>query len=204
MEKVKQSVVKPDHEYQVSLLFHGPGCLNVNYRNTISQLNSLERKLQKTHEYRTTYENVLQAYLEAEFIEDFPNSQMEGYGMPHFGVKKQSLTTSFLIVYNASSKSEGKHSLNDCLHPGPNTVEMLYDLLLKFRCYPHTLTSDISNAFHRVLLDPTDTKYVQFLWYKMLTQAFAFRVVVFGITNTLNLFQQVLRTHLGESGDGDH
>ncbi|XP_064083869.1 uncharacterized protein LOC135199641 [Macrobrachium nipponense] len=103
---------------------------------------------------------------------------------------------------NASSKVKGELSLNDCLYPGPNLIEMLYDLLLKFRRDTYALISDISKAFHRVLLYPDDAKYAHFLWQRELRRAamYAFNIVVFGITSSPYLLQQVLQTHFYKRG----
>ncbi|XP_064107980.1 uncharacterized protein LOC135216537 [Macrobrachium nipponense] len=120
--------------------------------------------------------------------------------LPHFGIKKQSHTTPLCIVFNTLSKVKGELLLNDCLYPDPNLAELLYDFLIKFRQNPHTLISDISKAFHRVLLCPDDTKYAYFLWRQGPTRmaTYTFNVVVFGITSSPYILQQVLRTCLQE------
>ncbi|MEL7006625.1 MAG: reverse transcriptase domain-containing protein, partial [Bacteroidota bacterium] len=57
--------------------------------------------------------------------------------------------------------------------------------------------SDISKAFHRVLLDPKDRNYASFLWTddELLPDLWRFKVVVFGITCSPYLLQQVLQLH---------
>ncbi|XP_068211721.1 uncharacterized protein [Palaemon carinicauda] len=65
------------------------------------------------------------------FISEVKEPKVEGYYMPHFGIKKDSRTTLLRIVFNASAKSKGHKSLNECLLPGPNLVELAYHLLIR-------------------------------------------------------------------------
>ncbi|XP_064120738.1 uncharacterized protein LOC135225335 [Macrobrachium nipponense] len=200
MNKVQSSIVSTERMYQVSLPFHGPECPDTNYRNAFVQLNALETQFLKDPEYRRDYENVLHTYLDAGFISEVTDSKINGHYLPHFGVKKQSLMAPLRIVFNTSFKVKGELSLNDCLYPGPNLVEMVYDLLLKFRPDPYALVPDILKAFHRALLHPNDTKYAGFLWRQGPKRAatYAFNFVVFGIPSSTYLLQQVLQTHLHE------
>ncbi|XP_064096903.1 uncharacterized protein LOC135208534 [Macrobrachium nipponense] len=160
-----------------------------NYRNALAQLYALERHFSKNPEYHDNYENSFQMYLAAGFIKEVENPKIEGYYLPYFGVKKQSLTTLLRIVFNTSSKVNGELSLNDCLFPGPTLAIMLYDLLIKFHSHPYALLSYIS-------------KYTHFLWRRkpLPVATYAFQVVVFGVTTNPYILQQVLRTHLQEKG----
>ncbi|XP_064089903.1 uncharacterized protein LOC135203902 [Macrobrachium nipponense] len=182
MRKVSQSVTKKPVGYQVSLPFRSEGRPETNFRNAVAQLDSLQTKFQKDKEYYNQYQGVIDKYLEAGFIYEVKDPKIEGYYMPHFVIKKDSRTTPLRIVFNASSKAKNNKSLNECLLPGPNLVELAYNLLLKFRMNKYAMLADISKAFHRVLLDPRDAKYTRFLWARVAGRAltFAFRVVVFG------------------------
>ncbi|XP_064083011.1 uncharacterized protein LOC135199025 [Macrobrachium nipponense] len=197
MRKVSQSVTKKPEGYQVSLPFRSEGRPGTNFRNAVAQLDSLQTKFQKDKEYYNQYQGVIDKYLEAGFIYEVKDPKIEGYYVPHFGIKKDSRTTPLRIVFNASSKVMNNKSLNECLLPGPNLVELAYNLLLKFRMNKYAMLADISKAFHRVLLDPHDAKYTRFLWREVAGRAltFAFRVVVFGITASPFLLQQVLSHH---------
>ncbi|XP_066969190.1 uncharacterized protein [Macrobrachium rosenbergii] len=175
-----------------------------NYSNAAVQLSALEKQFQKDPGYRESYQRVLVTYLSSGFIEEVSETQNDGYFMPHFSMRKECSTTPLRIVFNASSKRKGELSLNDCLYAGPNLVE-LYNLLLRFRTNPYAVISDVSKAFLRVLLHSADCKYVQFLWRQKpsKTATYAFRVVVFGVTTSLYLLQQVLHTHLRDNGRGE-
>ena len=51
------------------------------------------------------------------------------------------------LVSNSSFQN-GKTSLNTCLAKGPNTLNDLYDNLIKFRGYKVAVASDISKAYN--------------------------------------------------------
>ncbi|XP_068246293.1 uncharacterized protein [Palaemon carinicauda] len=205
MRKVSQSVVRNPEGYQVSLPFGSDARPNTNYRNAVAHLESLQTKFRKDREYFDQYQGVIDKYLEAGFISEVKEPKIEGYYMPHFGIKKDSRTTPLRIVFNASAKSKGHKSLNECLIPGPNLVKVAYHLLIKFRLNEYAMLADISKAFHLVLLDPRNAKYTRFLWREVAGRAFtfAFRVVVFGITASPFLLQQVLNCHFEKEGRPD-
>ncbi|XP_068233468.1 uncharacterized protein [Palaemon carinicauda] len=133
MRKVSQSVVKKLEGYQVSLPFGSDAKPDTNYRNAVAQLESLQTKFRKDREYFDQYQGVINKYLEAGFISKEKEPKVEGYYMLHFGIKKDSRTTPLRMVFNASAKSKGHKSLNECLLPCPNLVELAYHLLIRFR-----------------------------------------------------------------------
>jgi hypothetical protein len=53
--------------------------------------------------------------------------------LPHRGVLKCTWTTKVRLVFDASCKQRGLLSLNDCLAKGPNLLELIPKVLLKFR-----------------------------------------------------------------------
>ena len=68
-------------------------------------------------------------------------------------------------MFNASSypKGGGK-SLNDCLYSSPSLTTKLHNLLLTFCFNSFAVISDISKAFHLVILHPEHCKWTKFLW----------------------------------------
>ena len=52
----------------------------------------------------------------------------------HHGVEKPSVTTPLRIVTNSSLKN-GVRSLNDCLPKGPNSLNSMFDIKVRFRCH---------------------------------------------------------------------
>ncbi|XP_057299541.1 uncharacterized protein LOC130630165 [Hydractinia symbiolongicarpus] len=70
------------------------------------------------------------------------------------------------MVFDASSKSVGLASLNDCLYAGPSLTEPLYNVLLRFRSHKVAFIAEIEKAFLQISLHSTDRDFVRFIWLK--------------------------------------
>ena len=67
--------------------------------------------------------------------------------LPNFGVKKKS-NNKLRLVYDAAAKSSiNAYSLNSCLETGPDLMNSLLSILIRFRTCPYALKSDIRKAF---------------------------------------------------------
>ncbi|XP_068203708.1 uncharacterized protein [Palaemon carinicauda] len=88
MRKVSQTVVKKPEGYQVSLPFGSDARPDTNYRNAVAQLESLQTKFRKDRECFDQYQRVINNYLEAGFISEVKEPKIEGYYMPHLGIRK--------------------------------------------------------------------------------------------------------------------
>ena len=137
------------------------------------RLNSLQNSLNKKDPgLMMKYNEQLLEQLRLGFIEKVNDlNQHEGilHYMPHFPVfKKDSATTKMRIAYaDASARMSTKAlSLNDCLHTGPNLMQDLTGILLKFRTHRITFTADIEKAFLQIELNHQDRDATRFLWLK--------------------------------------
>ena len=129
--------------------------------------------------------------------------------IPHFPVSKtDSATTKMRIVYDASARvSSEALSLNDSLHPGPNLMQDLTGILLKFRTYRIPFTADIEKAFLQIQLNNQDRDATRFLWLKDINksvnsvdnlEAYRFCRVLFGAAPSPFLLNATIRYHLNE------
>ena len=101
---VRSSMEKSAVGYIVRLPFKDSKRPSVNYRNAKSQLNSLIQRVNHNANLGKQYDDVVNSYVEKEFIEEIPSDPIVGHYMPHHPVFKKSTTTSMRIVFNASSK----------------------------------------------------------------------------------------------------
>ena len=137
-----------------------------------SRLNSLQNSLnRKDPELITKYNEQLLEQLNLGFIEKVQNlDHHEGvlHYMPHFPVfKSDSATTKMRIVYDASARMSPKSpSLNYCLHTGPNLMQDLTGILLKFRTHKKAFSADVEKAFLQIELNSLDRDATRFLWLK--------------------------------------
>ena len=72
-------------------------------------------------------------------------------------------TTKLCIVYDVSAKTNGL-SLNNCLHHRPKFDQGILDILIRFRVHRVAITADTEKAFLLISLEPTDDKFLCFLW----------------------------------------
>ncbi|UYV70400.1 hypothetical protein LAZ67_7002911 [Cordylochernes scorpioides] len=88
------------------------------------------------------------------------------YFLPHRAVVKSgSSTTPVRPVFDASCKTKGGWSLNDCLAKGPNLLELIPDVMLRFRLNKIGVIADIEKAFLQISVAKEDRQFLRFLCY---------------------------------------
>ena len=175
--------------------------LPTNYRAVASRTRNMIRKLPETT--KSTYNRIIEDQESRGFIEKTDSDVRVGHYLPHHAVKKDSLTTPIRIVYDCSFKeSSDNPSLNDCLDKGPDLLNELLGILLRFRLPRFAFTSDIEKAFLNVKLDERDRDFTKFLWLSDLSNpesdfiTYRFASVLFGSVSSPAILNAVLRTHL--------
>ena len=112
---------------------------------------ALLHRLRQTTEIFSEYDAIIQTQLQQGVIEcvKFPEEETHRvHYLPHHAViRRNATTTKIRVVYDASAKSDGRPSLNDCLHTGPKFNQNILNLLLRFRVHRTALTVDIEKAF---------------------------------------------------------
>lgn len=145
------------------------------------------------------------------FIEEVKEEEKNSriHYLPHHPVfKPNSLTTPVRPVFDASCKTGRNPSLNDCLEKGPNLLELIPSLLLRFRQKKIGVIADIRKAFQMILVDPVDRDYLRFLWWKDPHQRrdvkiYRHRRVVFGVNSSPFLLGAVIGLHLESASPED-
>ena len=93
------------------------------------------------------YDCIIQEQIEKGIVEDDPiaeaNSARLHYLPHHAIVRSDKDTTKLHIVCNASAKTDGNPSLNDCLLVGPKFNQKIVDILMRLRSYQIALTANI-------------------------------------------------------------
>ncbi|XP_018406252.1 PREDICTED: uncharacterized protein LOC108782470 [Cyphomyrmex costatus] len=162
-------------------------------RNTIVKL----RNDGLLHEY----EKVFNEWLEEGIIEEVPAEELSspGHYLPHRHVVKENSTTRIRPIFDASATEKGKFSLNQCLEVGPNFIERVPTLLLRFREKRIGTIADIRRAFLQISITPKKRDYVRFFWQRTSDNkivTYRHCRVVFGITSSPFLLGATLDYHL--------
>lgn len=181
-----------------------------NHGLALGRFQSLMKRLSDQPDIRTLYNQNIQDQLKLGIIEPAPDSSLyDHHYLPHHCVLKPSHnTTKLRIVYDASAKmSKSSPSLNDCLLAGPNFLPDLCSILLRFRCSPIGVASDIEKAFLQLGLQEQDRDVTRFLWLRDIDapltpnniQVFRFCRVPFGVISSPFLLAATVRFHLQQS-----
>ena len=138
MDHLKQTITFENGRYEIALpwkIDHPP--LPNNYYYAKNRLKSVLFKLRASEADLKFYDNIIKEQVKLVFVEEvpqiFPNTGNVHY-LAHRGVKRDSATTPLRIVYDCSAKSgKDKPSLNECLYAGPNLINDLSSIILRFR-----------------------------------------------------------------------
>ena len=166
---------------------------------------SLYKTLKNDPGLLETYDEIFKEQLSLGIIEriDTPNSKPgQVHYLPHHPViRSDKETTEVRAVFDASAKVKGNPRPNDCLHKGPQFTPLIFDILLRFRCYVVALTADTEKAFLQIGIVEPDIEFLRFLWFddifaaepKIVCNRFA--RVVLGVASSPFLLNGTVRKH---------
>ncbi|XP_021947122.1 uncharacterized protein LOC110845069 [Folsomia candida] len=202
-EHFLQSVCREgDGRYRVSLPWMD-GRPNIPCNKNIAErrLVSATEKIIRSG-YYDKYDEVFESWRKEGIIEEIADDdEVFSHYLPHRAViKPDSITTPIRPVFDASCKTKRTPSLNESLEKGPNLLEQIPDVLLRFRRGQIGVTSDIRKAFLQIKVTPEDTNYLRFLWWedwsKKKLRIFRHLCVVFGVNCSPYLLGAVIEHHL--------
>ena len=105
------------------------------------------------------------------------------------------------IVYDVSARANpSAPSLNHCLNAGSQLQNILWDVLVRQRCYPVAVTGNLKKAFLQLWIRELDRDVLRFHWRKneqSALETLRFTRALFGLTCSLFLLGGVLECHLG-------
>ena len=95
-----------------------------------------------------------------QFAPKLKKQELETYKGPvhyiaHHEIVRPEKTTPIRIVFNSSASFQG-HRLNDYWMKGPDLLNSLFGVTLRFRENEVAVTGDISKMYHRVLIPEQD------------------------------------------------
>jgi hypothetical protein len=196
-----------DGRYEVSLPWiEGHPPVSTNRDLAEKRLKSAYRKLQESG-YVQSYQQIFNEWEQLGIIEkvkDNATSAAVSY-LPHRPVfKVNSATTPIRPVFDASAKCGGLPSLNDCLEKGPNLIELVPDVLTRFRLKRFGVVSDIKKAFLQVSVRREDRDFLRFLWWENgKLQLYRHCRVVFGVSSSPFLLAATINYHLDRTPCGN-
>lgn len=81
----------------------------------------------------------------------------------HAVLRPEHESTKLRIVWNAA-KSFNDISLNECIEKGPDLLNSLFAVLIKWREFKYAIGGDIKKMFNQIAIDTQDQPYFSFFW----------------------------------------
>ena len=166
MMKANIQVSENEGSYQMPLPFKERPNLPDNRIQAIGRLNSLMNKFKRDNKFEQKYREFINELIENKHAEEITDGKEstpgESWYIPHFAVthpKKDKLR----VVFDCSAKYNDI-SLNDHLLQGPDLVNNLTGILLRFRQWPVALACDIEKMYYNFYVNPEDRNFLRFVW----------------------------------------
>ncbi|KAJ8032137.1 hypothetical protein HOLleu_25575 [Holothuria leucospilota] len=140
-----------------------------NRQVAVATLKSLEKRLGRDPEKAKAYDLQIDDMLQRGVAREIGEEELLEYKGPvhyiaHHAVEKpDSESTPLRIVFNSSANYRG-HVLNEYWAKGPDLVNNLLSVLLRFREENHALVGDIRKMFHSVAISLQDQHCHRSLW----------------------------------------
>lgn len=134
-----------------------------------SQLRALERRLSRDPELKKAYQLSISNDVEKGYIKKLKREEIEATSsnkvnyLTHHPVRNPKKPDKVRRVYNAAAKFDGK-SLNDFIYTGPDLLNSLFGVLLRFRQGKIALCSDIKDMFLQMRVTEEDLPALRFLY----------------------------------------
>ena len=146
--------------------------LKDNRQQALSILLRLEKRLQKSETASDCYRKQFKDFIDRGVWREISQDEIVKYDGPvhytthHEVFNEGSASTPVRIVSNSSLKYEGV-SHNDILMKGPNCLNDLYSIVLRFRVHPIAIVGDISKMYHSVATTEKEKHLRRVLWRDM-------------------------------------
>ena len=195
VQQAQNSLVRVGHQYQVGCTWApGGGRPPLGLQHAVNRLNNLERGIHfAKREVRAAYQATIRSWEESGFVKRvLLHSDQVRHLLPHFPILKESESTPVRPVMDCSV------NLNKHLLAGPNLLNEVVHVLLRFRSGLYSFSGDVRQMFLRILLPPEDRPFHCFLWREGEggpLVVFQFQVHVFGNAGSPFLAVFVVKEH---------
>ena len=139
-----------------------PNDLPNNYSAALAMLKSTERRLKKNLNHAKLYNDQIEDMLNRGVARKITEDELKAYKGPVFYVshhevmKPESSSTTCRIVFNPSAKFLN-HTLNDYWVKGPDLLNNMLGILLRFRENRVAVAGDVRKMYHSVNISDLDT-----------------------------------------------
>ena len=161
LEILEQTTTKKQGKYEVGILWKddNPSLPN-NRALAIARMINMERKFKQDPKFHEMYAATINDYIKQGHAIKVTSEKSESSSsiinyLPHHGVRNINKPGRVRVVFDAGAKFQNT-CLNDNILKGPDLLNNLLSVLLKFREGRYGVMSDIQQMFHQVLTNQDD------------------------------------------------
>ena len=146
-----------------------PKALPDNKEAALATLKATEKRLRQNPAHAAVYRKQIKNMIDRGVARRLTKKEIEDYNGPVFYIshhevlKPESKTTPCRIVFNSSANFHG-HVLNEYYAKGPDMLNNLLGVLLRFREEQVAMIGDIAKMFHSIDIPVLDQMTHRFLW----------------------------------------
>ena len=156
-----------DGHYQLPIPWKEGVSLPSNIGVAMVRLNALHKKLVKCDMLNRYHAEIVKMLQEgyAEFVPVVDIKKSDGvWYLPHHAVVNEKKPEKVRIVFDCAARFQGE-SLNNKCHQGPDYINRLLSVLLRFRQHSYAVTADVQAMYYQVKIPPEQRDSLRFLWY---------------------------------------
>ncbi|XP_052761860.1 uncharacterized protein LOC128204486 [Mya arenaria] len=168
LEIMKKDLKKLPEGWSAPLPFHNPRQRLPNNRNqALKRTHSLQASLKRDPKKQKHFLEFMAGIFENSYAAPAPPLQPkeECWYLPIFGVYNAKKKDQIRVVFDSAAQYQGA-SLNSVLIQGPNLMNSLLGVLMRFRRHPVAVTADIRQIFFQFRVHETHRNYLRFIWFK--------------------------------------
>ena len=209
MEKMESSVTFEDGHYKLGLPWREDNAkLPNNLPLAHARLQQLHRKLSHDPELHKMYTTSVNDYIQkgyAKEVTDVDNESSRIWYLPHHPVTNANKPGKVRVVFDCAAKYKDI-SLNSQLLQGPDLLNSLVGVLIRFRQEDVALSADIEAMFHQVRVQNDDCDALRFLWWpngdlKAQPKHYKMQVHLFGATSSPSCAAYAFKKTAVDNGD---
>lgn len=141
-----------------------------NRSQAVTRLNGLIKTLKRKPQMEKDYLEFMSKIIEKGHASPVPLAELVAQSghvwyLPHFGVYHPKKPTQIRVVFDSSAEFQDI-SLNKVLLPGPDLMNSLLGVLIRFRKERVAVMSDVEQMFHSFHVDPNHRDFLRFLWFE--------------------------------------
>ena len=134
----------------------------------LKRLNNLKYKLTKSGKF-DEYAKGMQNFIDNRYVEEVPESEIDlndgsVFFMPHHGVSTEA-KPKLRICFDALTEYNG-FSVNNQTLQGPDMINPLRGVLLRFMQYEHAFQGDIKQMYLQCRIPENERNTLRFFWFK--------------------------------------